>query len=498
MRPVFLLFAELRGLALKSVPQAPLTTLKPSLFDLMVRRTRRPVSRPVCRPALRRLSSLVLAAVAAAFAPAHAAELGDSRVSSHIGQPLVADIELALIDDAGAPVQVRLASPEVYNGAGIAMPAVLSSLNLSVMRRDGRQFLHATTLRPVEAGHLHLYVELLDKGQRVVRLATLWLTPDPNPAPVRAPAPVAAPAPPAVAVAPVAVAAPAPVPVSAPAAPAPRPVAPAPRARPAAPPAATPPVPAAVRAEPKAAPIALPGLPLAAARAGAHPPACLAQAEDAKACMALGEKNAELRAQLGKLEEKVRGLQVALGVAPAGAAAAAAAHPAPAPHAAPAPAAPEPPAHKAATHAAPAAPVAAHEDAPAGAGATAAADAPPRSGDKAEDKPENKPDIKPEIKPAGPKPIRAIKPLVPRKPKDKDKEAAPDEGLPWGWIGAALALLGLGAGGVVLARRGKPRPPGTPAAPGLVDRLKARFGARARPAPAPAAQAAREAEPSLE
>jgi Tfp pilus assembly protein FimV len=139
------------------------------------------------------LSSLVFAALV----PVHAAELGDPRVSSHIGQPLVADVELTLLDDPATPVQVRVASPEVYNGAGIAVPPVLASLNLSVMRRDGRQFLHVTSLRPVEADHVHLYLELVDKGQRAVRLATLWLTPDPAPAPAPVPVParVAAPAP---------------------------------------------------------------------------------------------------------------------------------------------------------------------------------------------------------------------------------------------------------------------------------------------------------------
>src|SRR5690349_9818388 len=93
------------------------------------------------------LSTLVLLA---AVGSVHAAELGEARVSSHIGQPLVADIELTTVEDPAAQVAVRLASPEVYNGAGIAMPPVLASVNLSVMKRDGRQFLHLTSLRPVE------------------------------------------------------------------------------------------------------------------------------------------------------------------------------------------------------------------------------------------------------------------------------------------------------------------------------------------------------------
>jgi hypothetical protein len=248
-------------------------------------------------------SSLVLAALV----PAHAAELGDPRVTSHIGQPLVADVELTMLDDAVTPVQVRLASPEVYHGAGIAVPPVLSSLNLTVMRRDGRQFLHVTSLRPVDADHVHLYLELADKGQRGVRLATLWLTPDPTPAPPPAPAPVPVPVP-----APVR----APVPAQstaqstaqsidsvllaqverarvAHAAPVARPgVAKAP-----------PPPPERVARRPQ---------PVAVARPETHPPACARPAEEVQACAALGAKNDELRTRLGQVEDRMKKLQVSL------------------------------------------------------------------------------------------------------------------------------------------------------------------------------------------
>ncbi|WP_036252827.1 FimV family protein, partial [Massilia sp. BSC265] len=86
------------------------------------------------------------ALLAATSWSAEAAELGEPRVSSFIGQPLVADIELTMLEDAANPVQVRLAHPNVYRGANIGMPAVLSSLRMSVMQRDGRQFLHITSL----------------------------------------------------------------------------------------------------------------------------------------------------------------------------------------------------------------------------------------------------------------------------------------------------------------------------------------------------------------
>jgi hypothetical protein len=218
---------------------------------------------------------------------ARAAELGEARVSSHIGQQLVADMELTALDDAAAQVQVRLANPDVYRGANIAMPAVLSSMTMSVMQRDGRQFLHVTSLKPVESDHLHLYLELVDGGRRSVRLSTLWLTPDPNPAPPPAPhiaEPIPRPSEPAP---PVEVPAPAPV----------RAIARVPARVPAARLAHLP-----------------PPLPLPAPK----PVACIPQVSpEARACIALDAKNAVLKEQIGLLENKVKGLQVAMTAAPA-------------------------------------------------------------------------------------------------------------------------------------------------------------------------------------
>ncbi|MFL6673932.1 MAG: FimV family protein [Massilia sp.] len=221
-----------------------------------------------------------------ALTGAHAAELGEPRVSSHIGQQLVADIELTMLDDAAAPVQVRLANPDVYRGADLALPPILSSLTMSVMQRDGRQFLHVTSLKPVDSDHLHLYLELADGGRRSVRLATIWLAPDPNPAPPPA-APVRAPAPAPAADEPMAWAAPAEAP---------------PRLRPAARPAVPP-----VLAKPARAPVP-----------PQKPAACVPQvSEEARACMALGVKNAELRDKLGRVEGKVKALRLAMAPAPA-------------------------------------------------------------------------------------------------------------------------------------------------------------------------------------
>lgn len=140
---------------------------------------------------------------------AHAAELGDAQVGSYIGQPLVADIELTAIADPAAPLTVRLASPDVYRGANITMHPVLSSLVLSVLRRDGRQYLHITSARPVASEYVHLFLDLAEGNKHNVRAATLWFAPDPAPPPVAAPAP----APVALAAKPAAATAPAPRPV---------------------------------------------------------------------------------------------------------------------------------------------------------------------------------------------------------------------------------------------------------------------------------------------
>jgi hypothetical protein len=365
----------------------------------------------------------------------HAAELGDPRVSSHIGQQLVADIELTLLEDTNTPVQVRLASPEVYNGAGIAVPPVLSSLNLAVMRRDGRQFLHATTLRPVEADHLHLYLELVDHGQRVVRLTTLWLTPDPNPAPAASPMPapaVVAPAP-----------APAPARVHAAAEPAPPALAWAKRAAPA-PDRVVPP--AAKTAPPPPAPKLLP-LPIHAA---VKPAACAPQSGEAQACVALGAKNAELRARIGQLEQRVKGLQASLGAGK--------------------PAAPK-------------------QEAPKPAALMPVAQKPELSAPAQE--------AKAPKRQAGPAPISSIKPLVPHKPK-----AAPpaDDGLPWGMIAGGLAVLAAlgGAAALVRARGKRSRNVDIPADPGMLPRLRERFFARNGAKGETDPVAGREAEPSLE
>jgi hypothetical protein len=187
---------------------------------------------------------------------AQAAELGEAVVRSYRGQPLVADIELTALGDAIPAMRVRLARPDVYRGANIAMHPVLSSLNMSVMQRDGRQFLHFTSLQPVDAEHVHIFLELTEGSRRTVRGTTLWLTADPQPAPPPPASPIMQ-----------------------------------------TPPAAAPAAPAALRQVQGPRPAACPQ------------PFSAAQIE---ACATLDGKNAALTTQIAELEEKVKLLQVAI------------------------------------------------------------------------------------------------------------------------------------------------------------------------------------------
>ncbi|HJV03003.1 MAG TPA: LPXTG cell wall anchor domain-containing protein [Burkholderiaceae bacterium] len=134
-------------------------------------------------------STLCALACAASLAPAaRAAELGEASVRSFIGQQLAADIELvSLTPEEMAGLQVRLAPVDVYQGASITMNPALATVHLSVVRRDQRQFLHITTLKPIDTNYVHLFLELGVPGRHDVRVATLWLQPDPHPAPPPAP-----------------------------------------------------------------------------------------------------------------------------------------------------------------------------------------------------------------------------------------------------------------------------------------------------------------------
>lgn len=275
--------------------------------------------------------SLIACAAASLALPsvAGAAELGEMAVLSHVGQPLLAEIELtALAPDEASGVAVRLASSDVYRGGGIGMDPALQTLTISPLERGGRHYVRVSTRQAIQAGHLHLYLLLGNGNGAVVRLATLWLTPAP-------PAAVSAPLRPAVP-APAPVFTPVPLPRAVSVAPSPDAAALAARAR-----AEGLVRPPRVFVPPPAMPMQMAPVSRPPRRATAPVAACAPQAdmEQAQACVALDEKNTALNARLGELEGKLGALQKALALPAAAVAAAPVAAPAEAqaPHAKPKP-----------------------------------------------------------------------------------------------------------------------------------------------------------------
>ena len=130
------------------------------------------------------LSCVLACVLSGAPAGAQAVELGDALVRSHLGQPLSADIELTGIANEATMLQASMADAEVYRSASIAFHPALAALSMTLVRRDGKRFLHLTSPTLVESEFVHLFFELNENGRRVVRQATLWFTPDPRPAPL--------------------------------------------------------------------------------------------------------------------------------------------------------------------------------------------------------------------------------------------------------------------------------------------------------------------------
>lgn len=235
-------------------------------------------------------AAMLLCLLAALPSCAGAAEFGEIKTLSYIGQPLEVDIELtALTADELAGLRARLASPDVYRGASIAMNPALDTVDMSIVKRGARQFLHVTSIKRIDSNYLHLFVEFTSGARQSVRIATVTLGRDPAPPPPPAPPKVAAPA----FVMPLEPVMPArlkPVTVT--------PAAAKPLPKPAPPVVVVPPPP-----KPKPAPKIV------------EAPACKPQAplRSSRECAALDATNAALTAKLVDLEAKVKVLQQALG-----------------------------------------------------------------------------------------------------------------------------------------------------------------------------------------
>ena len=132
-----------------------------------------------------RISSL-LAALLLISSEVLAAGLGRMSVSSSLGQPLRAEIELLSIqpEDVGS-VEAKLAGIDAYRQAHIDRSSVLSDLHFDVEKRsNGQPVIRITSSAPVSEPFVDLLVELNWSSGRVLREYTLLLDPPKVPKPV--------------------------------------------------------------------------------------------------------------------------------------------------------------------------------------------------------------------------------------------------------------------------------------------------------------------------
>ncbi|MGK2951305.1 MAG: type IV pilus assembly protein FimV, partial [Thiobacillus sp.] len=154
-------------------------------------------------------TQLVAAGLIAVPLMAHAAGLGKLSVTSALGQPLAAEIELFAADKAELDsLSASLASDQAFRDARVDFAPVLSSLRFAVETKpSGKAVLKVTSSRPVTDPFIDMLVELNWASGRLVREYTLLLDPPgmnvvqtvspvavaPARVPVTRPAPVAAP-----------------------------------------------------------------------------------------------------------------------------------------------------------------------------------------------------------------------------------------------------------------------------------------------------------------
>ena len=125
------------------------------------------------------VSCLSAALLLLAQAPAYSAGLGKLTVSSALGQPLNAEIEVLAADPTElASLQARMANTEAYRTANIEMTSALSGLKFVLDKKPGgRSVLKVTSSKPVNDPFVDMLIELSWASGQMVREYTMLLDP---------------------------------------------------------------------------------------------------------------------------------------------------------------------------------------------------------------------------------------------------------------------------------------------------------------------------------
>ncbi|ODU30642.1 MAG: hypothetical protein ABS93_01570 [Thiobacillus sp. SCN 62-729] len=124
-------------------------------------------------------TQLVVAGLIAVPLMADAAGLGKLSVTSTLGQPLAAEIELFAADKAELDsLSASLASDQAFRDARVEFAPVLSSLRFTVEKKpNGKAVLKVSSSRPVNDPFIDMLVELNWGSGRLVREYTMLLDP---------------------------------------------------------------------------------------------------------------------------------------------------------------------------------------------------------------------------------------------------------------------------------------------------------------------------------
>ncbi len=125
------------------------------------------------------LKALILLAGAAWSGVAAAVGFGGINVTSSLGRPLSAEIELVSVSQSDkAGLAAKLASPDAFKGAGIDYPSTLPKLKFSIeTRSNGEPYIKLTSTQPVNEPFVSLLIELSWSSGRLLREYTFLLDP---------------------------------------------------------------------------------------------------------------------------------------------------------------------------------------------------------------------------------------------------------------------------------------------------------------------------------
>ncbi|MDD4912192.1 MAG: hypothetical protein PHP57_07840 [Sideroxydans sp.] len=117
--------------------------------------------------------------------------LGGINVSSYLGQPLKAEVELVSLEKADrASVSARLASPESFKAAGVDYPYALPRLKFEAVNLNSSPAIRISSSQPVNEPFVTLLIEVTWSSGKLLREYTFLLDPADFKVPEAQPAPV--------------------------------------------------------------------------------------------------------------------------------------------------------------------------------------------------------------------------------------------------------------------------------------------------------------------